>query len=172
MEGFSENRMGQIYRLVWKQREPQHRGSNQQQKHHLWHPVGKNTKESQINNTDCLLSCTHVCVFACVSWGNDSYASHTLLCQIDGSIGMPPVSLKTCAALRDGAKKERQRKNKENLTTGAESAGYKNDCVFSFWLQIYKLLFLYRASTDFSILADQHTANRFQFIVSERESNK
>lgn len=71
-----------------KRREPQHREP-------LRLPAGKNTGESQINNTYCLLVRGHVRVFLCVSRGNDSYASHTLLCQIDGSIGVPPVSLKT-----------------------------------------------------------------------------
>ena len=32
-----------------------------------------------------------------VSQGSDSCASHTPLCQIDGSIGMPLVCLETCA---------------------------------------------------------------------------
>lgn len=48
------------------------------------HPASKNTEESQINNIDCLLACARVrvcaCVFARSSRGNDSYASHTLLC--------------------------------------------------------------------------------------------
>lgn len=63
-----------------------------------------------------------VCVFACLSRGNDSHASHTLLCQIDGSIGMPPVSLKTCTALRDGALgKEWERKNKREHNRRCQS---------------------------------------------------
>lgn len=76
-------------------------------------PAGKNTEESEINNIGCLLASVCVCVFACVSRGNNSYASHTLLCQIDGSIGMPPVSLKTSKRQRLEKKSEREEEQRE-----------------------------------------------------------
>lgn len=91
------------------------------------------------NNAHCLLAYWCVSMFSHVFHGNDSYAPHTLFCQIDGSIGMPPVSLKT-GSKRRHLNKEWE-KNKRGLINHSPCRQ-----------QIYH------------ILAGQHTVNRFKFI--------
>lgn len=82
---------------VLKQKEPQHLNLRNR---------ASETIEGKPNQSHRLSTGVHMCgsKFASKSLVNNSNASHTLLCQTDGSTGMLPLSLKTYTAVREQLK--------------------------------------------------------------------
>lgn len=86
-------------------------------------PCRQKRRREPNKRTHCLLACTRVCAFACVS------PREWLLCFTHTALPNWWIYWNASSEPENLYTSKRKRKNKENLTAGAESAGYRNYCV-------------------------------------------